>query len=88
MGVIFLIVVGAMLGWLVSIVTRTEGQMHLLNLLSGIAGALVTGIVVAPLLDSGNMLTGSYSVRALLLSTLGSVLLISVVNLLRHEEAR
>lgn len=88
MGVVFLITMGAILGWLMSIMARSDGNAHVLNMISGVAGALVAGLVVAPLLDSGNLLTGAYSVKALLLSTVGAIVVISVVNFFRQQEAR
>ena len=67
MGLVFLIVLGALLGWLAAIVMRAEqGRGILLNVAAGIGGALVTGLVVGPLLGFGSLLEGRHSVDGLL----------------------
>ena len=51
MGIIVWLVVGGVVGWLASIVMRTDGQQGLiLNVVVGIVGALLAGFVVSPLL--------------------------------------
>ena len=50
MGLVFLIVIGGMLGWLAAIIVRAESDTaRLRNILVGIAGALATGLAVIPL---------------------------------------
>lgn len=84
MGLIFLIVVGAVLGWLAAIVTRSENLGGILrNVSAGIAGACLAGLVINPLVGAGSLLEGGYSVSALLISLLGSILLLVLVNLWR-----
>lgn len=89
MGLVFLIVIGGMLGWLAAIITRAEtGQARLRNILIGIAGALVAGLVVNPLLGGGDLLAGQYSVDALMIALAGTVAVLLVVNLWRSRELR
>ena len=58
MGIIILIVVGGILGWLASIVMRTDGQQGiLLNVVVGIVGALLGGFLLAPLFNYGGSIT-------------------------------
>lgn len=84
MGVLYLVIVGAILGWLAAILLQAENREGLKrNLGAGLAGALITGLIVSPLVGSGSLLSGTYRVTALLLSVLGSVALIAAVNLLR-----
>lgn len=86
MGVIFLVVVGGALGWLASVTLDEDDQSGTLrNIAVGIAGAFFAGLIPNPLLGGGNLLTGSYRVGALLISLLGSVSLLVVVNLLRRD---
>jgi uncharacterized membrane protein YeaQ/YmgE (transglycosylase-associated protein family) len=89
MGLVFLIVIGGMLGWLAAIITRAEtGPARLRNILIGIAGALVAGLVVNPLLGGGNLLAGQYSIDALMIALAGTVGVLLVVNLWRSRELR
>lgn len=86
MGVIFLVVIGATLGWFASVAMHQDDRSGTLrNVAVGIAGAFFAGLVLNPLLGGGNLLAGSYHVSALLISLLGSVSLLAVVNLLRRD---
>lgn len=86
MGVVFLIVAGGILGWLSAIVIRDETRSDLVrNIGIGIAGALLTGLVINPLAGGRSILNGSYSAGALALSLLGSMLLLIIVNVSRHH---
>lgn len=87
MGLVFLIIIGGMLGWLAAIIVRADsGPARLGNILIGIAGALVTGLVINPLIGGSNLLEGQYSIDSLLLALIGSVVLLLAVNLWRDGE--
>lgn len=89
MGLIILIVVGGILGWLASIVMRTDGQQGVfLNVVVGIVGALLGGFLLAPLLNFGGSITQGISVPSLLVSFLGAVILLAIVNLVRRGSVR
>lgn len=89
MGLIILIIVGGVLGWLASLVMRTDGQQGiLLNVVVGIVGAFIAGFIVNPLVGGGNIMNGDFSVSSLLVTFLGAVILLAVVNLLRRGSAR
>jgi uncharacterized membrane protein YeaQ/YmgE (transglycosylase-associated protein family) len=79
MGLLLLIVVGGILGWLASIVVRADDrQAILLNVFVGIAGALVAGLVS----NSGSIFVG-LSAPALLVSFAGAIAALVLLNLLR-----
>ena len=89
MGVVFLIVVGGILGWLAAIIMRIEEARGIWrNVTAGIGGALVTGLVVGPLLGVGTVLDGRHSITGLLTALAGSIVLLLAVNLLRIRELR
>lgn len=89
MGIIILIIVGGILGWLASIVMRTDGQQGiLLNVIVGIIGALLAGFILNPLIGGGNIMAGDFSVSSLLVSFLGAVVLLAIVNLFRRGSVR
>ena len=89
MGLIFLIVAGGILGWLAAIIVEADHPRGILsNAAVGILGALVAGLVVSPLVGSGNLLAGTYDVRTLLISLFGSAVLLLAVNVLRPDAVR
>jgi uncharacterized membrane protein YeaQ/YmgE (transglycosylase-associated protein family) len=89
MGWILIIVVGGILGWLASIVMRTDAQQGLLlNIVVGIVGALLGGFLLAPLIGGASITTGAYDIRSLLVSFLGAVILLAIVNLFRRGRVR
>jgi len=89
MGLIILIIVGGILGWLASIVMRTDGQQGIfLNVVVGIVGALLAGFILNPLLGGGNVMAGDFSASSLLVSFVGAVVLLAIVNLVRRGAVR
>ena len=84
-----IIVVGGILGWLASMIMRTDAQQGiLLNIVVGIIGAVLGGLLLAPLLGGGSITTGDFSLPNLLISLLGAVILLAVVNLVRRGSVR
>jgi uncharacterized membrane protein YeaQ/YmgE (transglycosylase-associated protein family) len=90
MGLLFMIVVGAILGWLAAIVLKIEAPRGiLLNIAAGVVGALLMGLFIGPLLlGSASLLAGYYRVGSLLLSLVGSIALIVALNLLWPRQLR
>lgn len=89
MGIIILLIIGGLIGWLASIVMRTDGQQGiLLNIVVGVVGALLAGLLLNPLIGGGNIMNGDYSVSSLLVSFLGAVVLLAIVNLFRRGSMR
>jgi uncharacterized membrane protein YeaQ/YmgE (transglycosylase-associated protein family) len=89
MGIIILIIVGGILGWLASIVMRTDAQQGiLLNVVVGIVGALLGGFLLSPLLGSEDITDGGFNLMSLLVSFLGAIVLLAIVNLVRRGSVR
>ena len=89
MGLIILIIVGGILGWLASIVMRTDGQQGIfLNVVVGIVGALIAGFILNPLMGGDNIMAGDFSASSLLVSFVGAVVLLAIVNLVRRGSVR
>lgn len=86
---ILILIVGGLIGWIASIVMRTNGQQGiLLNIVVGIVGALLAGFLLAPLFGTGTLTQGDFSLSALLVSLLGAVILLAIVNLFRRGAVR
>ncbi len=89
MGIIILLIVGGILGWLASIVMRTDGQQGiLLNIVVGIVGSLLAGWLVTPLVGGIPITAGSFDIKSLAVSFVGAVILLAIVNLLRRGSVR
>lgn len=89
MNFIIWIVVGGILGWLASLVMRTDAsQGLLLNVVVGIVGALLGGWLLAPLFGTGTINQNDFSISSLLVSFLGAIVLLAIVNLLRRGTPR
>jgi len=89
MGLIILIIVGGVIGWLASIAMRRDGQQGLfLNIVVGIVGALLAGFILNPMIGGGNIMAGDYSASSLIVSFLGAVVLLAIVNLVRRGAVR
>lgn len=89
MGIIILLIVGGVLGWLASIVMRTNAQQGIfLNIVVGVVGAMIAGFLLSPLLGMAPITSGNYSIGSLFVSFLGAVVLLAVVNLARRGAVR
>ena len=83
------IIVGGILGWLASLVMRSDAQQGtLLNIVVGIVGAFLAGLVLTPLFGVGTINSGNFSLPGLLISLLGAIILLAIVNLFRRGRVR
>ena len=83
------IVIGGVLGWLASIVMKTNAQQGIiLNIVVGIVGAFLGGLLLAPLFGTGTINQNDFSAGSLLVSFLGAVILLAIVNMFRGRRAR
>jgi uncharacterized membrane protein YeaQ/YmgE (transglycosylase-associated protein family) len=83
------IIIGGILGWLASLVMRTDAQQGLfLNIVVGIVGALLGGWLLAPLIGTGTINQNDFSIGSLIVSFLGAVILLAIVNLFRRKSIR
>lgn len=89
MGIILMLIVGGILGWLASIIMRTDAQQGIfLNVVVGIVGALLGGFLLSPIIGGAPITTGALDLRSLLVSFLGAVILLAIVNLFRRGAVR
>jgi uncharacterized membrane protein YeaQ/YmgE (transglycosylase-associated protein family) len=85
MGLIMWLIVGGVVGWLASIVMRTDGQQGIvLNVVVGIIGAFIGGLI----LSSGNINNAPLTLYTFLVSLVGAIILLAIVNLVRRGSVR
>ncbi|HWH84532.1 MAG TPA: GlsB/YeaQ/YmgE family stress response membrane protein [Burkholderiaceae bacterium] len=89
MNIIIWLVVGGVIGWLASIMMKTDGQQGIiLNVVVGVVGALLGGFLLAPMFGTGTINQNDFSLPSLGVSLLGAVVLLAIVNLFRRGSAR
>lgn len=89
MNIILIIIIGGILGWLASLVMRTDAQQGLLlNIVVGVVGAIVGGLLISPLLGDAPITSGSFDIGSLVVSFLGALILLAIVNLFRRGSVR
>jgi len=83
------IILGALIGWSASMIMRTDAQQGtLLNIIVGIIGAFLAGMFLSPLFGVSTINQNNFSIASLLVSLLGAVILLAIVNLFRRGSVR
>ena len=89
MGIIIWLIVGGIIGWLASLIMKTDAQQGiLLNVIVGIIGAFLGGWIGGMLGVGGDINSGDFSLSGLLMSLEGAVVLLAIVNLFRRGRVR
>lgn len=89
MGIIIMLAVGGVLGWVASMIMRTDGQQGIfLNIVIGIVGAMLAGFFVTPFLGGAPITTGAFDIKSLVVSLLGAIILLAIINLFRRGNVR
>lgn len=89
MNFIIWLLVGGIIGWLASLLMKTDGQQGIiLNVIVGIVGAMLGGWFISPLVGVGTINQDNFSLPALLVSFVGAAILLAIVNLFRRGAAR
>jgi uncharacterized membrane protein YeaQ/YmgE (transglycosylase-associated protein family) len=82
------IVIGGLIGWLASKLMNTDAQQGIfLNIVVGIVGAFVAGWLISPLVGVPTINQDAFSVSAMMVSLVGSVILLAIVGLFRRGRA-
>ncbi len=89
MNFIIWLIVGGVIGWLASILMRTNDQQGLiLNVVVGIVGAMLSGWFISPLVGIGTINQSNFSMPALFVSFVGAAILLAIVNLIQRGTVR
>ena len=86
MNLIIWLIVGGLVGWVASIIMNTNAQQGIfLNVIVGIAGALIAGYLLTPYFGISTINQNNFSLPALLVSLGGSVILLFVISLIQSR---
>jgi uncharacterized membrane protein YeaQ/YmgE (transglycosylase-associated protein family) len=78
------LVVGGVVGWLASMVMRTDAQQGiLLNIVVGIVGAFIGSLLFGASINNAGI-----NATTFIISLLGAIILLAVVNLVRRGAMR
>ena len=89
MNFIIWLIVGGLIGWLASKIMNTDAQQGIgLNIVVGIVGSLLAGWLITPLIGGTTINQGNFSLSGLIISLLGAIVLLAIVNLFRRGRIR
>jgi uncharacterized membrane protein YeaQ/YmgE (transglycosylase-associated protein family) len=89
MNFIIWLVVGGLIGWVASMIMKTDAQQGIfLNIVVGIVGAMLGGWLISPLIGAGSINQSDFSLGGLFVSLVGAVILLGIVNLFRRGKVR
>lgn len=84
MGILVILLVGVLVGWLASVVTGTGGGL-IFDMVAGILGALIAGWLFG---GGASFLSGPITIMSVLYSVLGAIILLLAVSLVRGRRWR
>jgi uncharacterized membrane protein YeaQ/YmgE (transglycosylase-associated protein family) len=88
MNLIIRLVVGGVIGWLASLVMKTDGQQGIiLSVVVGIIGAMLGGWLISPLIGVPTVNQDAFSLPAMGVSFPGALILLAIVNFFRRGRA-
>ena len=83
------LVIGGLVGWIASLIMKTDAQQGMfLNVIVGIVGAAIAGWIISPLVGLPSINDGGISIASVLVSLVGAVILLAIVNLIRRGSVR
>jgi uncharacterized membrane protein YeaQ/YmgE (transglycosylase-associated protein family) len=79
------IIVGALIGWVASLIMKTNSRQGLIaDIIVGIVGAFVGGYFLSPFFGVSTINEGNFSIPALLVSLGGAIILLAISKLFRN----
>jgi uncharacterized membrane protein YeaQ/YmgE (transglycosylase-associated protein family) len=89
MDFIIALIVGGVIGWLASIVMRTDAQQGIfLNIIVGCIGSILGRFLLGRFLGGGHLRGDAFDPMTLLTAFIGAVILLGIVNLVRRGSVR
>ena len=83
------LIIGGIIGWIASLIMKTDAQQGvLLNVVVGIIGALLGGWLAGMLGIGGGSINDGISFTSILVSLIGAIVLLAIVNLFRRGRVR
>lgn len=82
MGIILWIIFGGLVGWVASMIMKTDGEQGIvLNVIVGVVGAVIGGWLMSVFGESG---VGGFNLYSFFVALLGACVLIAIVKAVRR----
>ena len=79
------LVVGGLVGWMASLLVGTDTRSGtLLNIIVGMVGVFLAGLVLTPIFGISTINEGNFSFSGSMISLLGAIILLATVNLFQR----
>ena len=89
MGLILALIIGGIIGWLASIIMRTDAQQGILLNIVGIVGSLLGSFLLGGFFGAdGDVISNPLDTGVLIAALLGAIILLAIVNLFRRGAVR
>ena len=83
------LVIGGIVGWIASKIMNTDAQQGLLlNIVVGIVGAFLAGLIFSQFFGESTINQNPLDLGSILVSLLGAIVLLGIVNLFRRGSVR
>ena len=80
------LIIGGIVGWLASVVMRTDAQQGVfLNIVVGVVGSFIGGLILRSM---GKINDNDFSISAIIAAFVGALILLAIVNLIRRGSVR
>jgi len=83
-GLLIFLLIGAIAGWLAGLIVRGFGFGLIGNIVVGIIGAFIAGLIFG----GGNINSAPLDITSILVSLVGAIILLAIVNLIRRGTVR
>ncbi len=81
MGIILWIIFGALVGWVASLIMKTDGEQgSIMNIVVGIIGSVIGSFIAGSLGETG---TTGFNLYSFVVALIGAVVLIAIVKAIR-----
>jgi uncharacterized membrane protein YeaQ/YmgE (transglycosylase-associated protein family) len=86
MNLLIYLIVAAVIGWVATVIMRDNSNL-LLNIIVAVVGAFLAGYFLSPIFHVGTI-NDAITIPTVLVTLLGSVILLAIVNLFRGRGMR
>lgn len=84
MGIIAWIIFGALAGWVAGLITRSGRRGCITNIIIGIVGAFIGGVIMEFLTGTGFSM--GFNLRSFIVAVIGSIILLALVGASRKKK--
>jgi uncharacterized membrane protein YeaQ/YmgE (transglycosylase-associated protein family) len=86
MNILIYLIVAAVIGWIATEIMRDRSNL-LINIVVAVVGAFIAGYFLSPIFKVGTI-NDAITVPTMLVTLLGAIILLAVVNLFRRSRRR